>query len=170
MLEQGWELAFSLFHSKSLFRSKSLFLKELPWAICSRRSLKKSDTSESLFKKEWLFMIHSQKNSYFSHCLWQFMIAFPLFMPKSESLFTKEQPWVNRFLRSLQKSSLLLTKNERFAWKTKEQIPNPVLEILYHIERPVLLKIFMLRAAVLREGQHFMQHHLFMGCLARGVN
>ena len=135
----------------------------------------------------------AQKNSMFSPCFWQlkeihkldscckdrliicykdreWFTVFPLFMPKSESLFTKEQPWVNRFLRSLQKSSLLHTKNERFAWKTKEQIPNPVLEILYHIERPVLLKIFMLRAAVLREGQHFMQHHLFMGCLARGVN
>ena len=135
----------------------------------------------------------AQKNSMFSPCFWQLkeihkldscckdrliicykdrecFTVFPLFMPKSESLFTKEQPWVNRFLCSLQKSSLLLTKNERFAWKTKEQIPNPVLEILYHIERPVLLKIFMLRAVVLREGQHFLQHHLFIGCLARGVN
>ena len=65
------------------------------------------------------------------------------------SLFTKEWPWANCSCRSLQKSnhersapvalykrvagailpnhyfSLLLTKNERFAWKTREQILNP---------------------------------------------
>ena len=69
-------------------------------------------------------------------------------------LFTKERPWANRSSRSLQKSdcerfapvalykivtgaicsfpkvnlyfALLLTKNERFARKTKVQIPNPV--------------------------------------------
>ena len=42
-----------------------------------------------------------------------FFTAFPLFMPKSESLplrdslswlFTKELPWANRYCRSLQKS------------------------------------------------------------------
>ena len=122
MLEQGWELAFSLFHSKSLFRSKSLFLKELPWAICSRRSLKKSDTSESLsslFKKEWLFMIHSfaleklairsRKFVFFTLSLTVYD-CFPPFYAQERialykratmseslpSLFTKEQPFAHK--------------------------------------------------------------------------
>ena len=70
----------------------------------------------------------AQKNSMFSPCFWQlkeihkldscckdrliicykdreWFTVFPLFMPKSESLFTKEQPWVNRSRHSLQKSN-----------------------------------------------------------------
>ena len=43
------------------------------------------------------------------------------------SLITKEWPWANRSDRSEHKSNLsdFLTKNERFARKTDERIPNP---------------------------------------------
>ena len=99
-------------------------------------NLKKSN---SLKKNVFLYVFH----------------CFSPFMPKSESLltlfalprsllksnwsdfllslFTKERSWANRSRCSLQKSdceqfapvALLLTKNERFTRKTKEQILNP---------------------------------------------
>ena len=136
----------------------SVFNKRCAWANRSRRSLKKSDNeqialvalykratvSESLFTKErpWVNRSwFSGKNLYILyifHC-------FSIFMPNRELLpslfalwlFTKEWPWVICSRCSLHKSnasdllffkSTLLfrsQKNEQFARKTKEGIPNP---------------------------------------------
>ena len=79
--------------------------------FCSRSSR----SIQNLKKEQFAFFI----------CFWQFLTVFPLFMPKSESLFTKERPlrigsrW-ERFALFLS-----LTKNERFARRTEERIPNP---------------------------------------------
>ena len=70
------------------------------------------------------------------------LVAPLLFLKSNRSnslllLFTKDIPWANCSRRTLQKSdrewfallqernTILLQKKERFAWKTKERIPNP---------------------------------------------
>ena len=101
---------------------------------------RKSDISDSLMIRE----NHSQKNV-FLVCFWLFS---PFLCQKSESLmsiFTKEQPWADRSRRCFKKSdgsdsirwifkkdrrenshfSRKITKNERFARKTDDRIPNP---------------------------------------------
>ena len=70
--------------SKSLL---SLFTKVWPKVICSHRSVKKSDISDSWVIRANPFQkraIQSKKLIFI--CFWQFFTAFPLVMPKRESL------------------------------------------------------------------------------------
>ena len=121
--------------------SLSLLLKKLQlWANRSRRFLQKSDERELLFSKAWrewfinfleqitLLLFWTKKPSIplkMFVAFNMFLTGFPIFMPKSEALpslfapllFWKERPWGIRYF------ALALTKNERFAWKTKERIP-----------------------------------------------
>ena len=70
--------------------------KKRPWAICSRRSLQKRNMSEllsSLFKKDWCewFSRDSSKslakNEWFHEkFVFLYVLVFPRFIPKSESL------------------------------------------------------------------------------------
>ena len=81
----------------------SLFTKEQPWANRSRCSFKKKDCEPIVLvalKKRatsvihlWFKQIAFKKwaictRLYFSYVSWQFFSAFPLFMPKSESLLS----------------------------------------------------------------------------------
>ena len=100
------------------------------WVICSwlEQSLSKKLAIRS---KKFIFLIG-------------FCTAFPLFMPKSVSLMTlfalkKWRLWafrsvalykratggIHSFSRANQSFALSHTKNEQFARKTKERIPNP---------------------------------------------
>ena len=102
----------------------SLFIKDRPWANLSLCSLQKSDCRSLKKKCEWFARNSSESLLKTSNLLEKIHIfrllftAFPLFMPKSESLpslfapslFFKEQPWANRSCRSLQKGN-----RERFA-------------------------------------------------------
>ena len=95
--------------------------KKQPWAICSRHSLQKRNMSEllsSLFKKDWCewFSRDSSKslakNEWFHEkFVFLYVLVFPRFIPKSESL--------RSFLKSDLSDSLrlLMTKEwlERFA-------------------------------------------------------
>ena len=112
MLEQGWELAFSLFHSKSLFRSKSLFLKSyherfalvalkkrVTRANHSHHSLKKSDCSWFTLKKFVFFTLSLTVYDCFPPFYAQERIALYKRATMSESLpslFTKEQPFAHK--------------------------------------------------------------------------
>ena len=122
----------------------TLFKKERQWANCSRCSLQKSD-------REWVAVYKRATLSESLLILWKNLYilyvfhCFSLFMPNRELLpslfalwlFTKEWPWVICSRCSLHKSnasdllffkSTLLfrsQKNEQFARKTKEGIPNP---------------------------------------------
>ena len=125
----------------------SLFTKERSWANRSCCSLKRSYVviisrfEQICLKKSYIF--------------YSFSLLFPFFMAKSESLFTKEQPcmsqslpslitkeqlWVIRSRRSLQKSdrsdSLFFRANRSFdpllfcfllfcSWKTSYSLENP---------------------------------------------
>ena len=137
---QGWEFALllirsSLFCSKLLFFLRAtvsdllslLFTKEPPKANRSRCSLQKSHHEWfTLFqepiaiwlfsKSEFLFRSFSRANS-------------DSLFSKSESLF-QSFPRANRYFSFFPRGNLYftfsLTKNERFAQKTNEQIPNPV--------------------------------------------
>ena len=125
----------------------SLFTKEWSWANRSCCSLKRSYVSNYLAIRANLL----EKILYY----YSFSLLFPFFMDKSESLFTKEQPcmsqslpslitkeqlWVIRSRRSLQKSdrseSLFFRANRSFdpllfcfllfcSWKTSYSLENP---------------------------------------------
>ena len=134
---QGWEFAISLF----TLSHKIALLKERPWVIRSRRSLKTSDESESVFNKErreWFtrflrtnrtFALSLSKierfarnNSLFSPCFWQFFTAFPIVMPKSESLSIKSIR--ERFALGKERIAILLFCSKTLAIRTKNLSAN----------------------------------------------
>ena len=124
---QGWQFALLLIRSKSLILKSNLTKKRATWVIRSwleRITLKK----QAICLKKFLFF-------YVFHCFSPFYAQELIIAPDALSLFLKER----RTRRYLQKSTcerftllkeqiaLSLTKNEQFAWKTKEWIPTLVI-------------------------------------------
>ena len=147
---QSCEFAPSLF----VLSLKIAHFKERPWEICSWGSLQRVTMSEwllSLFTKEQCERTARESSELLEKFV--FFVYFLQFspysiMPKRESLpslfahslFTKELPWAicwrcslkkrERVIRSKKQANrdfpLSLTKNKRFARKTKELSPNSV--------------------------------------------
>ena len=117
-------------------RSKLLILKsncEQFALFVSRRSLKKIDMSDSLLICVLSTSSNSLQKIHIFVCFWPFFPVVPLFMPKSESLpssfaqslFLKSDGSDSLFFPSESLFHSFAHKNERFARKIGEQIPNP---------------------------------------------
>ena len=118
----------------------SIFIKEHPWLNRSRRSLHKSDVSDLLV----IWVNCSKKTSAFydkrvnrSHCSslflkdqWDWIACVDLkkratLCESIPSIFKKGNRSDSLFSQSNQSFALSIPKNERFARKTDDRIPNP---------------------------------------------
>ena len=160
-----------------------LFTKERPWVICSRRSLKRSDVSDSLviLANRLQKTRNSLEKFVFFVCFWQF---FPFICPRANSssssllihsflksnlsnwlpsLFTKERQ--ERFTHFHERIALSITKNKRIAQKSDKRIPNPAfLQLCIINKKPVWHKCRLkhLRHAELTK-QHFHRKRVLSG-------
>ena len=82
----------------------------------------------------------ARKNMYFSPCFWKFFIASPFYAQERIApiaLYKRATEVIRSFPRANRFFALSLTKNEWFAQKTKERIPNPAYFAGWYFALPV---------------------------------